>query len=157
MPLAHILKFIKENPVSTGAQYVTLQKYFSHSNLLVYFFATPPIKLKTGIANRSGSCNSKPPGPIIMLGHWETLRGSQITFNILFCAGSIAMPFTSHGNLCNYTELKPISWAEPASFDFCCIQFYSADHIHHWRCSYMRLLESRWTGITTREMSKTEW
>ncbi len=68
MPLAHILKFIKENPVSTGAQYVTLQKYFSHSNLLVYFFATPPIKLKTGIANKSGSRNSKPPGPIMMLG-----------------------------------------------------------------------------------------
>ncbi len=48
MPLAHILKFIKENPVSTGAQYVTLQNYFSHPNLLVYIFATSPIKLKLG-------------------------------------------------------------------------------------------------------------
>jgi hypothetical protein len=109
MPLAHILKVIKENPVSTGAQYVTLQKYFSHPNLLVYFFATPPIKLKLGQEIGGGSHNSKPPEPIIMLGQWETLSGSQITFNTLFSAGSFAMPFTSHRKLCNYTEPKPFS------------------------------------------------
>jgi hypothetical protein len=27
---------------------VTLQKYFSHPSLLIFFFATPPIKLKPG-------------------------------------------------------------------------------------------------------------
>jgi len=34
--------------ISSSAQYVTLQKYFSHPRLVVYFFATPPIKLKLG-------------------------------------------------------------------------------------------------------------
>jgi hypothetical protein len=29
-----------------GAQYVTLQKYFSHRSLVIYFFPTPCIKLK---------------------------------------------------------------------------------------------------------------
>ncbi len=32
--------------ISSSAQYVTLQKCFSHPSLVIYFFATPPIKLK---------------------------------------------------------------------------------------------------------------
>jgi hypothetical protein len=28
--------------IPTGAQYVTLQKYFSHQSLVISFFATPP-------------------------------------------------------------------------------------------------------------------
>jgi hypothetical protein len=32
--------------MSSGAQYVTLPKYFSHPSLVMYSFATPPIKLK---------------------------------------------------------------------------------------------------------------
>jgi len=35
--------------ISIGAQYVTLQKYFSHPSLVIYFFPTPPIKLKLGL------------------------------------------------------------------------------------------------------------
>ncbi len=31
-----------------GAHYVSLQKYFSHPSLVMYSFATPPIKLKLG-------------------------------------------------------------------------------------------------------------
>jgi hypothetical protein len=34
--------------ISSGAQYVTLRKYFSHPSLLMYSFATPPIKLESG-------------------------------------------------------------------------------------------------------------
>jgi hypothetical protein len=34
--------------ISSGAQYVTLWKYFSHPSLVRYSFATPPIKLKVG-------------------------------------------------------------------------------------------------------------
>jgi hypothetical protein len=34
--------------ISSGAQYVALQKYFSHPSLVIYFFATPPRKLKLG-------------------------------------------------------------------------------------------------------------
>ncbi len=34
--------------ISSGAQYVTVQKIISHPSLVMYFFATPPIKLKLG-------------------------------------------------------------------------------------------------------------
>ncbi len=45
------------------------QKYFSHPSLVIYIFATPPIKLKLGqqISN-GGTTDSKPHGPIIMMG-----------------------------------------------------------------------------------------
>jgi hypothetical protein len=33
---------------STGAQYMTLTKYFSHPSLVIYFFPTPPIKPNLG-------------------------------------------------------------------------------------------------------------
>jgi len=32
--------------IPTGAQYVSLRKYFSHPSLVMYSFATQPIKLK---------------------------------------------------------------------------------------------------------------
>jgi hypothetical protein len=42
------LNNLKPKSISSGAQYVTLRKYFSHPSLVMYFFATPPIKLKLG-------------------------------------------------------------------------------------------------------------
>jgi hypothetical protein len=38
--------------ISTSAQYVTLHKCFSHPSLVVYFFATPPLKLKLETAKK---------------------------------------------------------------------------------------------------------
>jgi hypothetical protein len=38
---------IRSSP--SGAQYVTLQKCFLNRSLVIYFFATPPIKLKLGL------------------------------------------------------------------------------------------------------------
>ncbi len=35
--------------ICSGAQYVTLQKYFAHPSLVIYFFPTPPIRLKLGL------------------------------------------------------------------------------------------------------------
>jgi hypothetical protein len=103
--------------ISSGAQYTTLQKYFSHPSLVIYFFATPPIKLKldqqinggTTITEPPGpiimigttnseppgpiimigtTTNSEPPGPIIMIDQSETLSSSRIIFITLFCAGA---------------------------------------------------------------------
>jgi hypothetical protein len=51
---------------SSGAEYVTLQKYFLHPSLVIYFFATPPIKLKLRL-QIGGSTNSKLSGPIIIV------------------------------------------------------------------------------------------
>jgi hypothetical protein len=38
--------------ISSGAQYVTLQKYFSHPSFVIYFFPTPAIKLGLQIDGR---------------------------------------------------------------------------------------------------------
>jgi hypothetical protein len=56
--------------ISSGAQYATLRKYFSHLSLVMYSFATPhQKKLKLGQQQiGGGTTNSKPPGPIIMMG-----------------------------------------------------------------------------------------
>jgi hypothetical protein len=60
---------------------VTLHKCFSHPSLVIYFFATPPIKPKQ---NKWGTTNSKPHGPILMMAQSETLISSQIIFITLF-------------------------------------------------------------------------
>jgi hypothetical protein len=67
---------------------VTLQKYFSHPSLVIYFFATPPMKLKLGQQKGWRLTNRKSPGSIIMMGQSETLSSSQIKFITLFCAGA---------------------------------------------------------------------
>jgi hypothetical protein len=63
--------------ISSGAQYVTIGKKkhaFSHPSSAVFFFATSPIKsnqTETGTVNWWEITNSKPPGPIIMMGQSE--------------------------------------------------------------------------------------
>jgi len=42
----------------------------------MYSFATPPKKLKLAQQIGAGTTNSKPPGPIIMMGQSETLSSS---------------------------------------------------------------------------------
>jgi hypothetical protein len=83
---------------------VSLQKYVSHPSLVIYFFTTPPIKLKLGQqTGKWGTTNSKPLGPIIMMSRSEALSSSsQIIFITLFCAGAQVGcgPCTSHKRLC---------------------------------------------------------
>jgi hypothetical protein len=87
------------------APYVTLQKYFSHPSLVIYFFAMQPIKPKLG--------NSKPFGLIIMMGQSETLSSdSQILFITLF-SGVDTIPLLHRlpatANLYNCAGPKPFS------------------------------------------------
>jgi hypothetical protein len=42
---------------------------------------------------------------------------------------TIAAPFSSHCNLCNYADPKPFSLAKPAYFSLFFIQFMVLDHI----------------------------
>ncbi len=84
----------RPNPI-LSAQYVTLQKYFSHSSLVIYFFGN---HLEQHF----------------VMGQSETLGSSQIIFITLsflsFCmCNSVAAPFTSHHKLPNYVEPKPFS------------------------------------------------
>jgi hypothetical protein len=62
---------ITTKSISNSAQYVTLRIFYSHPSLVMYSFATPTTETRT--ANRRGTTNSKPPGPIMMMGQSETL------------------------------------------------------------------------------------
>jgi hypothetical protein len=42
-------------------------KHFSHPSVVIYFFPTPPIKLKLGLQMGGEPTNSKLPRPIIMI------------------------------------------------------------------------------------------
>jgi len=77
---------------------VTLQKYFSHPSSVTYFSWTSPIKTATGTANRWGTINSKPLGPIIMIQVRSSLLRSSLQVY------SAAAPFISHLKLYNYAE-----------------------------------------------------
>ncbi len=59
---------------------MTLQKYFSHPSLVIYFFAIPPRKYCRYV----GTTNSKPPGLITMFGQSKTGDIHQIIFIALF-------------------------------------------------------------------------
>jgi hypothetical protein len=54
--------------ISSGAQNVTLQEYFSYQSSVIYLFSNPAHKTKTGTGNRWQTTNSKPPGQIIKIG-----------------------------------------------------------------------------------------
>jgi hypothetical protein len=78
------LELLRASPV-VGAQYVTLQKHFSHPSFVKYFFFQPTHKTKTVTANRWETTNSKAIGRIIiMIGQSETWSSSPITFITLF-------------------------------------------------------------------------
>jgi len=50
---------------------VTLQKYFTHPSLAIYFCGDPPYKTKIVTANGWETTNSKPPAPISIFGQSE--------------------------------------------------------------------------------------
>jgi hypothetical protein len=86
--------------ISSGARYVTLQKWFSHANLVIYSFATQHIKLKLGqqIGER-----------LLIANHldeslwWANQRHWAAVKSILcYCFGQVA--FHSHHKACNYAE-----------------------------------------------------
>jgi hypothetical protein len=76
--------------ISSHAQYVTLQKYFSHPSL-VFFSPTPRIKLKTGTWHRWETTSTKSPGPIKL--------SSQSIAGVTLC--------------CAYWHQHPVQKAQP--------------------------------------------
>jgi hypothetical protein len=63
--------------ICIGAQDVTLQNIFCIQSLFVILLWNLTHKTETGIANKCGTTNSKPPGPIIMMG---LFRNSHILY-----------------------------------------------------------------------------
>jgi hypothetical protein len=88
----------------------TCKKYFSHPSLVFFFFPTLPMKLKLefGTANRWETTNSKPPGPIIMIGQLET--GSNTRSYLLHSSMAgvrLVVLFTTLRKLCKNAGPKP--------------------------------------------------
>jgi len=98
---------------------VTLQKYFSHPSLVIHLFFNLAHKTKTGTANRWETTNSKPLGPIIMIGKSETGSSSQILFiTLVWQVLGFAVPFTNLSRLCKNAGPKPFCLANPTCVDF---------------------------------------
>jgi hypothetical protein len=123
--LGRVSRCFVRKSISNGAQYVTLQKYFSHPSLVIYFLSTPTIKLMLGYQIGGG---------LLIANHLDqslirnTEQQVKSYFRTLFSSGvQAAAPFTSHYTLCNYAEPKTFSW----------IQFYCAgsNTEHCSRCS----------------------
>jgi hypothetical protein len=95
-------KSMRASPVD--AQYVTIQKYFSHPSLVFYFFPTPPIKPKLGLYVGSESTNSKP------IRNTEQ-QSDHIYYTLLWLVLGCTVPFTSLQKLCKtlgqYHFLEP--------------------------------------------------
>jgi hypothetical protein len=126
-------------------KYVSLRKYFSHPSLVMYSFATPPIKLK--LRQQIG-------GGLVIANHldqslssanhklWAAVRSYLLHSSLQ--VHSAAAPFTSHGNVRKYARQPPqVCWAktnflsETGIWWIFFIEFYCAgSHSeHHRRCS----------------------
>jgi hypothetical protein len=108
---------------------VTLQKHFLHPSLVIYFFLIH--KTERGTANRWGTTNSKPSGPIIMIGQSKTGISSQIISITLFCRRcTLLLRFCYQPQKVDHIcRGKTISWAKPAYVHFSSSDFNVKGHI----------------------------
>ncbi len=125
---------------------MTLQISFSHPSLVIYFFATPPIKVKSGQQIRGGLLIANHPEQLLWGAtekHWAAVRS-----HLLQCLGQVhvvATPFTSHRELSNFAELKPFSWTKPPCFNFSSSNCTVQDH----------MLSSPRDAVSSRKRPKT--
>jgi hypothetical protein len=115
---------------SGGAQYVTLLKYFSHPSLVVYSFATPPMKLKLGQQIGGGlliANHLDEPLRWASQKHWAAAVRSYLLHSFLQVHSAAAL-FTSNGIVRSYVEPKLLSWPKPACFRFSSSTIAVQDH-----------------------------
>jgi len=91
-------------------------KIFPASKFSYLVFRNPTPMSETETANRWETTNSKPAGPIIMIGQSETWTSSQTIFiySLLWQVHVFDVPSTSQSKLCIYAGPKPFCWAKPA-------------------------------------------
>jgi hypothetical protein len=96
---------------------VTLQISFSRPSLVIYFFSTPPIKLKLGQQICGGLLRANHLEQLLWWAtqtHWAAIRSHLLHF--LRQVHGVATPFTSHHNLSNFAEVKPFFWSSHFNF-----------------------------------------
>jgi hypothetical protein len=95
-----------------------LAKIIFTSKFSYLLFCNPSHKSETGIANRWGTSNSEPPGPIIMMGRSETLTSIEIILLHTCVLLAQLLGLVSHYKMCHYAEPRLFSSPKPAYFDF---------------------------------------
>ncbi len=137
---ADILYYTRACPVVLSM--CDLAKIFFTAKFSYLLFCNPSHKSETGIANRWGTSNSKPPGPIIMMGRSESLSSSEIIL-LHTCRPLVQLlGLVSHYKLCHYAEPRLFFSPKPAYFDFSSsnatgrVTYWA----HSWRCSKLTLL-----------------
>jgi hypothetical protein len=103
-----------------------LANYFLHPSLVIYFFATPAIKLKLGLQIGGRLLITNHLNQSLWLANQKTgNRSSHIIFITLFCRSYRAelVPFTSISKLCKNAGPKPFCWAKLGCFSHFFIQF----------------------------------
>jgi hypothetical protein len=106
--------------------------------LVIYCFATPPIKPNLGqqmggvvllLIPKQTTWTNHYDGPIRST-EQQSVRSYLLHSFLLAPAHGLAVPFTSHRKLCaNYAMIKPFSWAKPACFDFSSSNFTVQYHM----------------------------
>jgi hypothetical protein len=107
-----------------------MQISFSHPSLFIYFFATPPIKLKLGQQIHGGLLTTNHLDQLLWWAtqkHWTTVRLHLL--HSLRQVHGVPAPFTSHHELSNFIELKPFSWTKPPWFNFSSSKCTMHDHM----------------------------
>jgi hypothetical protein len=110
--------FLHTHRISTGAQYVTLQKYFTHPSLYSYLLVCNPThKTESGAANWWATTNNKPHGRISTRANQKLWREVRSYYYTLFLqVHRVAVPLTSHRKQGNHAGPKPFSWAKIGIF-----------------------------------------
>ncbi len=95
---------------------MTLQKYFftSKFSYALFFFATPPIKVKLG--QQIG-------GGLLIANHLDQSLWWANQKYWVAVRSYLLHSFTSRGNMSNYAEPKPYSWAKLASIGCSSLNF----------------------------------
>jgi len=104
------IHFSKLRAIPTSVQYVTLQRYFSHSSLVFFFFVILPIKLKYG-QQTGGNYKYQ-----ISLSLWLATQKQGGAVKSYLVDSSLAG--TGLCKLSKYAGEKPFSWAKPAHATF---------------------------------------
>jgi ferredoxin len=101
---------------------VTLQKYFSHPSLVIYFLATQLIKRKGGQQIGEG---------LLVANHLEqSLYSNPIVIITLFFAGALrCCDLSQPCKLCTYVGPNHFFLRQTGIFSLFFIQFYCADHM----------------------------
>ncbi len=107
------------------------EKIYFTSNITYVIFCSPIHITETLTANRWGTSNRNHLDESLwwtnQKQHWAAIR-SYLSHSFLH-VHTAAVPFTSHGNVRNYAEPKPFSWARSACVGFSSSNFTVYDHI----------------------------